>query len=69
MRRRRRSFSLEFKDDAASLVLDQGYSIAEASRAVDVHEKALRKWLQLLDSERSGGAPYSKALSGKFYCS
>lgn len=26
MRRQRRSFSLEFKHDAASLVLDQGYS-------------------------------------------
>lgn len=34
MRRQRRSFSPEFKHYAASLVLDQGYCMAEAGRAV-----------------------------------
>ena len=29
----RRSFTKEFKHEAASLVVDQGYSMAEASRA------------------------------------
>lgn len=32
-KRHRRTFSSEFKLDAASLVLDQGYSIAEAARS------------------------------------
>ncbi len=63
MRRQRRSFSPEFKHDAASLVLDQGYSVPEASRAVDVHENTLRKWVQQLKSERGGSTPKSKALS------
>ena len=43
MARQRRSFSTEFKVEAASLVVDQGYSMAEASRAVDVGESALRR--------------------------
>ena len=63
MRRQRRSFSPEFKHDAASLVLDQGYSVVEAGRAVDVHENTLRKWVQQLESERGGSTPKSKALS------
>ena len=40
-KRQRRTFSSEFKVDAASLVLDQGYSIAEAARSLDVGDTAL----------------------------
>ncbi|MFM5716506.1 transposase, partial [Aeromonas allosaccharophila] len=38
MTRLRRSFTAEFKLEAASLVLDQGYSVPEASRSLDVGE-------------------------------
>src|SRR5690554_6583592 len=62
-RRQRRTFSAEFKHDAAGLVLDQGYSFAEACRAVDVHENTLRNWVQQLEYERGGITPKSKALS------
>lgn len=44
MARQRRSFSTEFRREAASLVLDQGYSVAEACRSLDVGETALRRW-------------------------
>lgn len=63
MRRQRRSFSLEFKQDAASLVLDQGYSLVEAGRTVYVHENTLRKWVKQLESERNGNTPIAKALT------
>jgi len=43
MTRKRRSFSSEFRLEAANLVLDQGYSIAEASRSLDVGETILRR--------------------------
>ncbi|MFP2770410.1 transposase, partial [Oceanisphaera sp. KMM 10153] len=46
MTRKRRSFSSEFKLDTASLVLDQGYSIAEASRSLDIGETILRRWVK-----------------------
>jgi transposase len=46
--RNRRSFTKEFKLEAASLVVDQGYSMAEACRAMGVGSTAMRRWaLQL----------------------
>lgn len=41
----RRQFSQEFKHESASLVLDQGYSVAQACEAVDVSETAMRLWV------------------------
>ncbi len=63
MTRLRRSFTAEFKLEAASLVLDQGYSVPEASRSLDVGETILRRWVQQLQSERTGTTPISKALT------
>ncbi len=42
MTKQRRTFSAEFKREAAGLVLDQGYSHIEASRSLAVVESALR---------------------------
>lgn len=63
MKRERRSFSTEFKREAAGLVLDQGYSIAEACRSLDLGETALRRWVDQLKAERGGVTPTSKALT------
>ena len=50
--------------EAVSLVvLDQGYSVTEASRSLDVGETVLRRWVQQLQSKRSGTTPISKALT------
>lgn len=43
MTRQRHSFSAEFKLEAATLVLDQGYSILEASHSLDVGQTVLRR--------------------------
>jgi len=60
----RRSYSIEFKRDSASLVLDQNYSITEACQAVGVGDTALRRWVKQLKSERYGITPVgSKALT------
>ena len=50
MKKQRRSFSIEFKHEAAFLVLDQGYSVPEASRSLDVGETALEFSLQYMGS-------------------
>lgn len=39
-------FSLEFKQDAAQLILSKGYSYAEASASLGVSVSALRKWVK-----------------------
>ncbi len=59
----RRSFSSEFKHDAACLVVDQGYSTTEAAHVVGVGETAMRRWVKQLKQERSGTAPNGKALT------
>lgn len=63
MSKQRRSFSTEFKREAASLVLDQGYSVPEASRSLGVGPTALRRWVRQLNQERSGRTPTNPALT------
>jgi transposase len=43
MGKNRRTSSNEFKPEAACLVVDQGYSMTEASRSLDVGETGLRR--------------------------
>ena len=63
MSKQRRTFSPEFKQQAACLVLDQGYSHVEASRSVGIGESVLRRWVQQLQLERQGITPQSKAMT------
>jgi transposase len=53
----RRSFTSEFKREAASLVVDQGYSVQQACQAVDVGPTAMRRWVDQLRRERQGETP------------
>lgn len=63
MTKQRRSFTPEFKLEAASLVVDQNYSVPEACQALGVGESALRRWVKQLQAERGGHTPASKALT------
>ena len=63
MTKQRHSFTSEFKREAASLVLDQGYSHIEAARSLGLVESALRRWVNQLQAERLGVTPKSKALT------
>lgn len=42
----RKKYSQEFKLDAVSLVLEQGYSRAEASRNLEVNPNLLGRWVK-----------------------
>ncbi|RCW94910.1 transposase [Marinomonas foliarum] len=63
MTKQRRTFSTEFKHEAASLVLDQGYRFTEACKSLGVGETALRRWVDQLQGERGGVTPTTKALT------
>jgi transposase len=63
MKKQRRSFSTEFKLEAANLVLEQGYSVPEAAKVLDVGETAIRRWVKQLKDEHGGLTPKSKALT------
>ncbi|MDR6504251.1 transposase [Burkholderia ambifaria] len=60
MSKQRHTFSPE---QAACLVLDQGYSHMEASRSVGVGETVLRRWVHQLQMERQGVTPHGKAIT------
>ncbi|MCE7511386.1 IS3 family transposase [Alloalcanivorax xenomutans] len=57
----RRSFSTEFKHEAASLVLDQDYTVGQACQAVGVGPTAMRRWVAQLRAERGGQTPATSA--------
>ena len=44
--RTRRKFTQEFKDDAVSLVIDQGYSCAEVARRLGVSDNNVNRWVR-----------------------
>jgi len=53
----RRTFSAEFKLEAAQLVLDQDYTVLEAAEAMNVGKSTMDKWVRQLKSERKGITP------------
>lgn len=55
--RNRRSFTAEFKREAASLVLDQQYTIKEACESMGVGATGMRNWVKQLQNERKGLTP------------
>ena len=63
MSKQRRTFSPEFKQQAACLELDQGYSHIEENRSIGIGESVLRRWVQQLQLERQGITPQSKAMT------
>ena len=42
----RKQYAKEFKQDAVSLVLEQGYSRVEAARSLDIDSKMLGRWVR-----------------------
>ena len=47
----RKKYPKEFKLDAISLVLDQGYSRSEAARSLDINANMLCRWIKEYQSE------------------
>ena len=48
---KRRKYTKEFKLDAVSLVLEQGYSRAEAARSLSINQNMLGRWIKETGSE------------------
>lgn len=53
----RKSYPPEFKQETASLVLDQGYTRKAAAEAMGVGRTALDRWVRQLSQERQGETP------------
>lgn len=59
----RRHITPEFREEAAKLVVDQGYSFRDACQAMGVGQTALRRWVDQLKAERGGQTPTAQALT------
>lgn len=63
MSKQHRTFSIEFKQKCAALVLDQGYSLMAAARSMGVGATAVGRWTDQLRQERDRVTAQSKALT------
>jgi transposase len=54
-RRARRNFTDEFKNGAVRLVLDQGKTIAQVARDLDLTGSALTQWVARAQADRTKG--------------
>ncbi len=57
MKKRRQKFSAEFKREAVSLVVDQGYSFAEAGRSLGIRGNLIGRWKQQLEADEGDAFP------------
>ena len=57
MTKKRREFSKEFKQEAVALVVEQGYSLAEAGRSLGVRENLIGRWKRQLEVEQGDAFP------------
>lgn len=56
----RRVFTIEFKHEAASLVVDQNYTTKEAAAAVGIGLSTMERWVSQLRQERRGKTPLKR---------
>ncbi len=54
-RRLRRTFTEEFKAGAVRLVLEEGKTVGQVARDLDLTETALREWVHRARADRSQG--------------
>ncbi len=52
--RQRRNYPEDFKRDAVALITEQGYSIAEAVRSLDVGANLLGRWKREYEAQAKG---------------
>ena len=55
--RARKKYSTEVKREAVGLVVDQGYSKAEAGRSLDVNPNLIRRWQREFEAEGNVAFP------------
>lgn len=53
---KRKQYSKEFKLDAISLVLEQGYTRAEAARSLEINPVQLGRWIKEYQEDSDGQA-------------
>ena len=63
MKKSRRKFTKEFKEEAVKLITEQGYQISEAARNLGIHANLLSRWKKEIEGgSEEGFSPGSAKL-------
>ncbi|WP_153955530.1 transposase [Cupriavidus necator] len=65
MTRRRRQFDANFKLEVVRMVRDQGLSVGEVCRSMELGESAVRRWMAQYDAECAGGPGVGNPLTAE----
>ena len=65
MKSKRRKFDREFKLQAVKMIRDQGLSVGQVCRDMDLGETAVRRWVAQFDAERDGQSGIGKPLTAE----
>lgn len=62
-KKKRPTYSAEFKLETAQLVVDNNYTHEEAAKAMNVGYSTISKWVKQLREERTGKAPKASPMT------
>ena len=65
MKEKRRKFDRDFKLQAVQMFRDQGLSVGQGCRDMDLGETAVRRWVAQVDAERDGQSGIGKPLTAE----
>ena len=67
MKKSRRKFTKEFKEEAVNLITEQGYPISEAARNLGIHANLLGRWKKEIEggSEENLAPGSAKAMQAE----
>jgi len=65
MKRKRRAFDTAFKLRVAQMVREQGLSVTQVCRDMDLVESAVRRWVEQVGAEQSGQSGIGKPLTAE----
>lgn len=65
MSKTRRQFDASFKLEVVRMIKDQGLSVAQVCKDMQLGETAVRRWVLQVEAEQSGGAGIGKPLTAE----
>ena len=64
-RKKRREFDASFKLEVVRMVRDQGLSVGDVCRTLDLGETAVRRWIKQYETELNGQSGIGKPLTAE----
>ena len=65
MSKKNRSFDVSFKLEVVKMIKDQGMSVSQVCRDLNIGDTAVRRWIQQYESEQLGSAGIGKPLTAE----